>query len=113
MDDTPNKQVNLGLVGQAMLGVRRTGWAVVSTRALVAGCAVAVNAWARSPWPGAVALGLLVATRPNLDGAHEKFVDLVHLTQEGRQQLAETFFAGVKTVLDDHLPRLDRSGPLP
>jgi lysophospholipase L1-like esterase len=47
----------------------------------------------------------LVDTHPNLDGEHEKFVDLVHLTQEGRQQLAETFFAGIRTILErDLLP---------
>jgi hypothetical protein len=44
-----------------------------------------------------------VDTHPHLDGQHERFVDLVHMTQKGRQQLAETFFAGIKTVLEQDL----------
>ncbi len=42
----------------------------------------------------------LVDTHPHLDGEHERFADLVHLTQEGRQQLAETFFTGIKSMLE-------------
>ena len=45
----------------------------------------------------------LVDTHPGLDGEHEKFIDLVHLTQEGRKQLAENFFAGIKDVLKREL----------
>jgi len=45
----------------------------------------------------------LVDTHPGLDGAHEKFIDLAHLTQEGRQQLAENIFAAVSQVLEDDL----------
>ncbi|MGO8676372.1 MAG: SGNH/GDSL hydrolase family protein [Limisphaerales bacterium] len=41
----------------------------------------------------------LADTHPGLDGAHEKFIDLAHLTQEGRRQLAENIFAVVKKVL--------------
>jgi hypothetical protein len=42
---------------------------------------------------------LFVDTQPNLDGFHEKFVDLVHINQEGRQDIAEAFYAGIeKTV---------------
>jgi lysophospholipase L1-like esterase len=44
-----------------------------------------------------------VDTHPNLDGDHEKFIDLVHFTQEGRQQLAETFFAGITNILQQRL----------
>jgi lysophospholipase L1-like esterase len=44
-----------------------------------------------------------VDTHPHLDGEHERFVDLVHLTQEGRQQLAETFFAAIKPLLEQDL----------
>jgi lysophospholipase L1-like esterase len=40
-----------------------------------------------------------VDTHPSLDGYNEKFIDLVHFTQEGRQQLAETFFAGITNIL--------------
>jgi lysophospholipase L1-like esterase len=43
----------------------------------------------------------LVDTHPGLDGAHEKFIDLAHLTQEGRQQLAENIFAVVRKVLEE------------
>ena len=42
---------------------------------------------------------LWVDTHPGLDGVHQKFIDLVHFTQEGRQQLAENIFAGIKDVL--------------
>jgi lysophospholipase L1-like esterase len=45
----------------------------------------------------------LVDTHPGLDGEHERFVDLVHLTQEGRQHLAETFFAGIQHILEQDL----------
>ncbi|PYJ01768.1 MAG: hypothetical protein DME25_17530 [Verrucomicrobia bacterium] len=49
----------------------------------------------------------LVETQPHLDGDHEKFVDLVHLTQEGRQQLAESFFAGIRKVLEGDLSQAE------
>jgi lysophospholipase L1-like esterase len=55
----------------------------------------------------------LVDTHPSLDGEHERFVDLVHLTEEGRQQLAETFFAGIKQVLEEDLSRPIRIAPAP
>jgi len=45
----------------------------------------------------------LADTQPGLDGAHEEFIDLAHLTQDGRQQLAENIFAAVRKVLEDHL----------
>ena len=45
----------------------------------------------------------LVDAHPHLDGEHERFVDLVHLTQEGRQQLAETFYAAIKPILEQDL----------
>jgi lysophospholipase L1-like esterase len=35
-----------------------------------------------------------------LDGEHEKFLDLVHLTQDGREQAAENVFAAIKKVLE-------------
>ena len=52
----------------------------------------------------------LADTHPGLDGAHEKFIDLIHLTQEGRQQLAENLFAALRKVLEADLTR---SGELP
>jgi lysophospholipase L1-like esterase len=43
-----------------------------------------------------------IDTHPNLDGDHRKFVDVVHFTQEGRQQLAENVFAAL-------LPQLEKA----
>jgi lysophospholipase L1-like esterase len=45
----------------------------------------------------------LADTHPGLDGAHERFIDLAHLTQAGRQQLAENLFAAVSKVLENDL----------
>ena len=47
-------------------------------------------------------------THPNLDGDHDKFIDLMHFTQAGRQQLAETMFAGIRDLLDG-----DLAAPMP
>ena len=47
----------------------------------------------------------LIDTHPHLDGEHEKFTDTMHLTQEGRQQLAENIFAGIKKTLEDEIGR--------
>jgi lysophospholipase L1-like esterase len=44
-----------------------------------------------------------VDTHPNLDGEHNKFIDLIHLTQEGRNQLAENIFAGIQDILKSEL----------
>jgi lysophospholipase L1-like esterase len=41
-----------------------------------------------------------VDTHPQLDGENEKFIDLIHLTQRGRQQLAENIFAGIRKTLE-------------
>jgi lysophospholipase L1-like esterase len=41
-----------------------------------------------------------VETRPKLDGEHDKFLDLVHFAPEGEQQMAETFFAGIRSILE-------------
>ena len=41
----------------------------------------------------------LVNTHPGLDGEHEKFIDLVHFTQEGREQMADTMFQAIEPVL--------------
>ena len=45
----------------------------------------------------------LVDTHPGLDGDPEKFIDLVHFTQDGRQQMAETMFAGIRDLLEQEL----------
>ncbi len=42
----------------------------------------------------------LVDTHPHLDGDHDKFIDLVHFDAEGRHQLAKTFFAALKPILE-------------
>ena len=46
-----------------------------------------------------------VDTHPHLDGANENFIDLAHLTQDGRQQLAENIFVSIRRVLDEDLSR--------
>ena len=46
---------------------------------------------------------LFVDTHSNLDGSYEKFIDVIHFTQEGRQQLAENIFAGIKKTLEGDL----------
>lgn len=45
----------------------------------------------------------LVDTHPHLDGEEEKYLDLMHVTQEGDRQLAETFFAAIKSTLKSEL----------
>lgn len=47
----------------------------------------------------------LIDTHPHLDGEHEKFIDEVHLTQEGRDQLAENIYAGLEKTLREDLKR--------
>jgi hypothetical protein len=44
-----------------------------------------------------------IDTHPNLDGRHELFLDLVHLTQSGDQQLAENIFQGILPALEREL----------
>ena len=45
----------------------------------------------------------LIDTHPGLDGQPRQFIDLVHLTQEGRQQLAESIFTGISNRLQVEL----------
>lgn len=40
-----------------------------------------------------------IDTHPGLDGRCEKFIDFIHFTQEGRRQMAENMFAGIKDAL--------------
>jgi len=49
-----------------------------------------------------------IDTHPNLDGDHRKFIDVVHFTQEGRQQLAENVFAGIRQQLEHDLMETNR-----
>lgn len=41
----------------------------------------------------------LVDTHPGLDGVYSNFTDIMHLTQSGRQKVADAFFTGVQEVL--------------
>ncbi len=45
----------------------------------------------------------LIDTHLNLDGEHEKFIDLLHFTEAGDRQLAENIFAGIRQALQDDL----------
>jgi lysophospholipase L1-like esterase len=45
----------------------------------------------------------LIDTHPHLDGEYDKFKDLIHFTQEGRCQMAENVFAGIRGVLEKDL----------
>jgi len=45
----------------------------------------------------------LVDTHPHLDGEHWKFIDTVHFAPEGDQQMAETFFAAIRGLLEKDL----------
>ncbi len=55
-----------------------------------------------------------VDTQPQLDGAHDKFIDLVHFTGEGDEQCAEAIFAGIRGMVEKALggpePRASRHG---
>jgi lysophospholipase L1-like esterase len=51
----------------------------------------------------------LVDTHTHLDGEHQKFIDPIHFTQEGRRQLAENIFAGIREVLEEDLKREGRN----
>jgi lysophospholipase L1-like esterase len=47
----------------------------------------------------------MVNTHPNLDGDPDNFIDMAHMTQRGRQRMAENMFAGIKDLLErDLLP---------
>ena len=45
----------------------------------------------------------LIDMHPGLDGEHEKFIDIVHMTQVGRQQAAENVFVGIRSFLEQDL----------
>jgi hypothetical protein len=46
---------------------------------------------------------IFVDTHPSLDGQYEKFIDLVHFTQAGRNEMAATMFEAIKPVLEVQL----------
>ncbi len=45
----------------------------------------------------------LVDTQPQLDGRHNKFIDLIHFSHEGEQLMAEIMFSGLRPVLEKDL----------
>lgn len=47
---------------------------------------------------------IFVDTQAGLDGNPEDFIDLVHLTQHGRDRLAENMFRGLRAALEHDLP---------
>jgi lysophospholipase L1-like esterase len=49
----------------------------------------------------------LVDTHPHLDGEDGKFIDTIHFTQEGRRQMAENVFAGIRKILLEDLGEPD------
>jgi hypothetical protein len=49
-----------------------------------------------------------VDTHAGLDGDHDKFIDLIHFTQGGDNQLAENMFEGIEDTLKDDLKRKER-----
>jgi lysophospholipase L1-like esterase len=48
-----------------------------------------------------------VNTHPALDGQYDKFIDLVHFTQEGRELMAETMFNAIRSVLEADLGKTE------
>ena len=42
-------------------------------------------------------------THPHLDGDYDKFVDPMHFTPDGDRQMAETFFEGIRKLLEQDL----------
>lgn len=45
----------------------------------------------------------MVDTHPNLDGDPDNFIDMAHMTQGGRQKMAENIFAGIRDILESDL----------
>jgi lysophospholipase L1-like esterase len=50
----------------------------------------------------------VVDVQARLDGSHERFIDLVHLTQDGRQLVAETVFNELRDLLARELGNVQR-----
>jgi lysophospholipase L1-like esterase len=53
----------------------------------------------------------LIDTHPGLDGRHEHFIDLVHFTESGREQIARNIFVGIRPILERMLPDADPDVP--
>jgi lysophospholipase L1-like esterase len=49
-----------------------------------------------------------IDTHPGLEGEHNKFIDIVHFTQEGRRRLAENIFAGIRQRLKEDLAQTNK-----
>ena len=45
----------------------------------------------------------MVDTHPNLDGDPDNFIDMAHMTQAGRNKMAENMFSGIKALLEQDL----------
>ena len=45
----------------------------------------------------------MVNTHPDMDGNPDNFIDMAHMTQTGRQRMAENMFAGIKALLEREL----------
>jgi lysophospholipase L1-like esterase len=48
-----------------------------------------------------------IDTHPHLDGEYKKFIDALHFTQEGREQMAENMFAGIRKTLEHDIGTTD------
>ena len=47
----------------------------------------------------------LIDTHPGLDGEHAKFIDPVHFTPDGEEQMAEAMFTSIRKVLEEDLAK--------
>jgi lysophospholipase L1-like esterase len=52
-----------------------------------------------------------IDTHPGLEAQPDKFIDIVHFTQEGRQQLAENIFTGIRPQLERDLAETISNAP--
>jgi lysophospholipase L1-like esterase len=55
----------------------------------------------------------LIDTHPHLDGEHDKFIDLMHFTQEGRRQMAANIFAGIRKTIEHDIGRQELANGQP
>ena len=62
---------------------------------------------------GALAQGEPPAVAPQLDGEHQKFIDLVHFSPEGDRQMAETLFEAIRGRLQAECSLAERNAEGP
>ncbi len=79
----------------------RQGWPIIQqqVKANVGHSQIVQELCASEPWI------CFVDTHPNLDGENEKFIDLVHFDKGGEEQMAETFFAKIRPLLEEELAK--------